>query len=340
GTDLEALKPGEKLLDLGDLLGHEYTHSWNGKYRRPATLYTPDFEKPMEGDLLWVYEGLTEYMGYVLPTRSGLWTAEDFRETIAYDAAMMATQGGRNWRPVVDTARAVQFTYGEPRGWRNARRGVDYYYEGDLVWLEVDTLIQKQTGGKKSLDDFLHIFHGGNSGPQVVPYTFNDVVVALNKVTPYDWATFLRHRIYEVKPDAPTGGIINGGYRLEYSSTPNIRIAGQEKWRGYRNYMYGIGIMVADNGTISDVQPDSLAWKGGLAPGMKILGRNNQPFSNDALAQVITAAVSSPLQISLQVDNAGVVGNYNFDYHGGLKYPHLVRVDSQPDYITPIGTTR
>ena len=340
GTALNALKGGEESLDLGDLLGHEYTHSWNGKYRRPASLYTPDFEKPMEGDLLWVYEGLTEYMGYVLPTRSGLWSQDVFRETIAYDAAMMATQGGRSWRPVVDTARAVQFTYGEPRGWRNARRGVDYYYEGDLVWLEVDTLIRKQTGGKKSLDDFLHEFHGGQSAPKVVPYTFNDVVIALNKVMAYDWATFLRQRIYDVKPDAPTGGITNGGWRLEYNATPNVRIAGQEKWHEYRNYMYGIGMMVANNGTISDVQPDSPAWKAGLAPGMKILGRNKQPFSNDALADVITAAAASQLQISLQVDNAGVVGNYNFDYHGGLRYPHLVRVEGQPDLITPIGTPR
>jgi len=340
GTVLDALRGGEKSLDLGDLLGHEYTHSWNGKYRRPLGLSTPDFEKPMEGELLWVYEGLTEYMGYVLPTRAGLWTAEEFRETIAYDAAMMATQGGRNWRPVVDTARAVQFTYGEPRGWRNWRRGVDYYYEGDLVWLEVDTTIQKQTGGKKSIDDFLHIFHGGSSGPKVVPYTFNDVVIALKKVVPYDWATFLRQRIYDVKPGPPTGGITTGGWRLEYNATPNVRIAGQEQWRGYRNYMYSIGIMVSNNGTIMDVQPDSPAFKAGLAPGMKILGRNNQPFSNDALAQVITGAVTSNLPISLQVDNAEVVGNYNFDYHGGLKYPHLVRVDASPDYITPIGTAR
>ncbi|MFL6374050.1 MAG: M61 family peptidase [Pyrinomonadaceae bacterium] len=340
GTRLDALKGGEPSLDLGDLLGHEYTHSWNGKYRRPAGLATPDFEKPQEGELLWVYEGLTEYMGYVLPTRAGLWTPEIFRETIASDAALMANQGGRNWRPVVDTARAVQFTYGEPRGWRNIRRGVDYYYEGDLVWLEVDTLIRKQTGGKKSLDDFLHDFHGGQTGPHVVPYTFNDVVAALNRVTPYDWATFLRQRIYEVKPDAPTGGITNGGWRLEYSSTPNIRLAGQEQIAGYRNYMYGMGMMVNNNGTIMDVQPDSPAFKAGLAPGMKVLGRSNQSFSNDALAQVITAAATSTLPISLQVDNAGVVGNYNMDYHGGLRYPHLVRVDGQPDLITPIGSAR
>ena len=340
GTGLNALKGGEPSLDLGDLLGHEYTHSWNGKYRRPAGLATPDFEKPQEGELLWVYEGLTEYMGYVLPTRAGLWTPEVFRETIAYDAAMMATQGGRNWRPVVDTARAVQFTYGEPRGWRNVRRGVDYYYEGDLVWLETDTLIRKHTAGKKSLDDFLHDFHGGQTGPTVKPYTFADVVAALNKVMPYDWATFLRQRIYDVKPDAPTGGIVNGGYRLEFNSTPNVRLAGQEQIARYRNYMYGLGMMVSNTGTILDIQPDSPAFKAGLAPGMKILGRNNQPFSNDALAQVITAAATSTSQISLQVDNAGVVGNYNLDYHGGLKYPHLVRTDGQPDYITPIGTAR
>lgn len=340
GTALNALKGGEESLDLADLLGHEYTHSWNGKYRRPAGLSTPDFEKPQEGELLWVYEGLTEYMGYVLPTRAGLWTPEVFRETIASDAAMMANQKGRDWRSVVDTARAVQFTYSSPRSWRSARRRVDYYYEGSLVWLEADTLIRKQTGGEKSLDDFLHAFHGGESGPQVVPYTFNDVVAALNKVMPYDWGTFLRQRIYDVKPDAPTGGITNGGWRLEYSSTPNIRMAGQEQWREYRDYMYSIGIMVANSGAITDVQPDSPAWKAGLAPGMKILGRNNQPFSNDALAQVMTAAATSPLPISLQVDNAGVVGNYNFDYHGGLRYPHLVRVDAQPDLITAIGTPR
>ena len=340
GVALNAFKGGEPSLDLADLLGHEYTHSWNGKFRRPAGLATPDFEKPQEGELLWVYEGLTEYMGYVLPTRSGLWTPEVFRETIAYDAAMQANQGGRNWRPVVDTARAVQFTYGEPRAWRSLRRGVDYYYEGDLVWLEADTLIRKNTGGKKSLDDFLHIFHGGQTEPQVVPYTFNDVVAALNKVMPYDWAAFLRQRIYDVKPDAPTGGIANGGYRLEYSSTPNLRMGGQEKIGENRNYLYGIGIMVENSGTIMDVRPGSAAYNAGLAPGMKILGRNNQPFSNDALAEVITAAATSNAHINLQASNAGVVGNYDIDYHDGLKYPHLVRVDGQTDYITMIGAAR
>ena len=340
GVGVNGLKPGEPLIDLGDLLGHEYTHSWNGKFRRPAGLATPDFEKPMEGELLWVYEGLTEYMGYVLPTRAGLWTPEIFRETIAQDAAMMAQQQGRNWRPVADTARAVQFTYPSPRGWRNERRGVDYYYEGGLVWLEADVLIRKGTNGKRSLDDFLHDFHGGNTGPLVKPYTFNDVVSSLNRVMPYDWATFLRQRIYDVKADAPTGGITNGGWRLEYSSQPNVRMAGSEQERGYRNFFYSLGIFVTNDGLITDVKPDSPAWAAGLAPGMKILGRNNQPYSNDALATVISAATASTSPISLQADNGGVIGNYNMDYHGGLRYPHLVRTEGQTDYVSQIAAPK
>jgi len=337
GVGLNGLKAGEPLNDLGDLLGHEYTHSWNGKFRRPAGLSTPDFEQPMVGELLWVYEGLTEYMGYVLPTRAGLWTPEVFRETIAQDAAMMAEQQGRNWRPVADTARMVQFTYSSPRGWRNTRRGVDYYYEGGLVWLEADVLIRKGTNGKKSLNDFLHDFHGGSTGPVVKPYTFSDVVAALNRVYPYDWATFLKQRIYDVRSEAPTGGITNGGWRLEYSSTPNIRMAGSEQERGYRNFFYSLGIYVSDNGTINDVRPNSPAWNAGLAPGMRILGRNDKPYSNDALAAVITGAATSTSPINLQVDNGGVVGNYNMDYHGGLRYPHLVRTEGQPDLISEIG---
>lgn len=313
GVGIDALSGGEPLIDFGDLLGHEFAHSWNGKFRRPAGLATPDFEKPMEGELLWVYEGLTEYMGYVLPTRAGLWTPEVFRETIAQDAASMTEQRGRDWRPVADTARAVQFTYSSPRGFRNARRGADYYYEGGLVWLEIDAMIRKGTSGKKSLDDFLHDFHGGVGGPVVKSYTFSDVVAGLNRVMPYDWATFLRQRVYDVKPDAPTGGITNGGWRLEYSATPNIRTAGSENERGYRNYYYSLGIYVANSGTISDVKPDSPAWRAGLAPGMKILGWNKKPFSNDELASLIAAAATGTQPIRVQADNGGVVGNYTMD---------------------------
>ncbi|HEV7701806.1 MAG TPA: hypothetical protein VGO43_16360 [Pyrinomonadaceae bacterium] len=336
GVGLNAFLGGEALIALGDLLGHEMAHSWNGKYRRPAGLATPDFEKPQEGELLWVYEGLTEYMGYVLPARAGLWTPEEFRETLASDSAMMAQQRGRNWRPVVDTARAVQFTYPSPRGWRNTRRGVDYYYEGGLVWLEADVMIRKGTNGRRSLDDFLHDFHGGISGPVVKPYTFSDIVASLNRVMPYDWAAFLRERIYQVRPDAPTGGVTNGGWRLEYSTAPNVRLAGSEKEKGFRNYYYSLGMYVADSGAISDVQADSPAARAGLAPGMHILGRGGKPFSNDDLASAITAAASNPLPISLQVDNGGVVGNYSMDYHGGLRNPHLVRADGQPDIISEI----
>src|SRR5580765_6072660 len=192
GVGEKALSDQGQLIDLGDLLGHEYTHSWNGKYRRPADLTTPDFEQPMHGDLLWVYEGLTEYLGKVLPARSGLWTPENFRESIAAVAAEMDNQTGRNWRPLVDTATAVQFTYSSPRAWMNSRRRVDYYFEGLLLWMEADVIIRRQSQGKLSLDDFCHKFHGGqDTGPMVRTYTFDEIVNTLNEVVPYDWRGFL-----------------------------------------------------------------------------------------------------------------------------------------------------
>lgn len=341
GVALNAFKGGEPLYDLGDLLGHEYAHSWNGKYRRPAGLATPDFEKPQSGELLWVYEGLTQYLGYVLPTRSGLWSQEVFRETIADTAAQMVEQSGRNWRPLVDTARAVQFTYPSPRVWMNQRRRVDYYFEGSLIWLEADVLIRTKTNGKKSLDDFFHVFHGGaNTGPMVKPYTFNDVVAALNTVMPYDWAGFLRTRVYEIRSQAPLNGITMGGWKLEYSATPNIRTGGSETVHNTRNYFGSIGISVDEYGTITDLRADSPAAKAGLAPNMRILAKDDKPMSLDDISAAITAAVGKTEPIVFTVDRAGEKETYSIDYHGGLKYAHLVRDNSVTDVISEIGKPR
>ena len=337
GVGLNALSESEELLDLGDLLGHEYTHSWNGKYRRPASLTTPDFEQPMQGELLWVYEGLTEYLGNVLPARSGLWTPEDFRETTATVAAMMENQSGRKWRPLVDTARAVQYTYPSPGAWMNARRRVDYYYEGQLIWMEADVLIRQKTGGKKSLDDFLHEFHGGQStGPMVKTYLFGDVVTALTKVLPYDWAGFLRQRVYAVQKNAPLGGITNGGWKLVYNDTPNVRTAGNEKLRKFKNFMYSIGISVSAEGTIIDVNPDLEAAKAGLAPGMTIVRDDGKEFSLDDLAKAVTNSktITSPIKITAQ--NGIDKQSYTINYHGGDRNPHLVRDESKKDILSEV----
>lgn len=335
GVAEKSLSDPYLLLELGDLLGHEYAHSWNGKYRRPAGLATGDFETPMRGDLLWVYEGLTQYLGHVLPTRSQLWTPEIYREVLAADAANLDNQTGRRWRPLVDTARAVQFTYGSPRLWRNMRRGVDYYDEGALVWLETDVLIRQKSGGKLSLDSFLQRFHGGqNTGPKVVPYDLDEIVKTLNEVLPFDWRAFFNERIYTVLPRAPLGGITNGGWKLIYTETPNSYIQGGEANYSFINASYSIGLRIDSDGTIEDVNPDLPGAKAGLAPGMKITNVNGDDFSLVEMHKAIAATKNSST-LELLVENGGADSEiYRLNYNGGEKYPHLVRDLTTPDLLS------
>jgi predicted metalloprotease with PDZ domain len=340
GTDEKALSDQYQMLDLGDLLSHEYTHSWNGKYRRPASLTTPDFEAPMHGDLLWVYEGLTQYLGHVFPTRSGLWTPEMFRESIADTYASMDTQTGRRWRPLVDTATSVQITYSSPRAWMNQRRRVDYYDEGSLIWLDADVLIRQKSNGKLSLDDFFHKFHGGQSGvPRVVTYDFDEVVRTLNQVLPYDWRTFLIDRVYNINKNAPIGGITNGGWRLVFNDTPNLQ--DQVNFRGGgANLMYSIGIIVNNAGQVRDINPDLAAAKAGLAPGMTIKKVNGEDFSVENIRKAIAATKNGPAALTLVAENGSESATYNISYTGGEKFPHLVRDESKPDYLSAIGKPR
>jgi len=337
GVGEKALSDQYGLLDLADLLGHEYAHSWNGKYRRPAGLATPDFEQPMRGELLWVYEGLTEYLGKILPARSGLWTPEMFRESVAANAADMDNQQGRHWRPLVDTARAVQFTYSGGRAWRNARRGADYYSEGMLIWLEADILIRQKSGGKLSLDDFCRKFHGGqNSAPAVKPYGLNEIIATLDQVAPYDWRRFFNERVYAVNRHAPMGGITNGGWKLVFDEKPNMQIEMGEKLHGFTSLFYSIGILLVKDGEIRDVQPELPAAKAGLAPGMTIKTVGGQAFSADVMRQAIADAKNNPAPIVLTVDNGGFTQTYSLNYHGGMLYPHLVREAGKTDLLSDV----
>ncbi|HEV7642325.1 MAG TPA: hypothetical protein VGO50_00160 [Pyrinomonadaceae bacterium] len=337
GVGVNSFSDASALLDLGDLLGHEYVHSWNGKYRRPARLATPDFEKPMHGDLLWVYEGLTEYLGKVLPARSKLWTPENFREAMADLAGDMDHQTGRRWRPLVDTARAVQFTYDGSRQWRNARRGADYYDEGALIWMEADVLIRQKSGGKLSLDDFCHKFHGGtDTGPMVKPYELDEIAATLNEVVPYDWKGFFNERVYTVIERAPTGGITNGGWKLEYNETPNAINEMSEKANSYTSLFYTIGVTLGSEGEVRDVAPGSPADKAGLAPGMTIKKVADNDYSDEAIRNAITAAKRDSGAMNLTVESNGEEREYKVNYHGGLLYPHLVRDASKPDLLSDI----
>src|SRR5690349_1339600 len=341
GVGENAFSDELELLDFGDLLGHEYAHSWNGKYRRPAGLATPDFEQPMKGELLWVYEGLTQYLGRVLPTRSGLWTAEDFRETMAAVAAKMEDQSGREWRPLVDTAVAAQLTYPSPRTWMNYRRKVDYYDEGSLIWLEADVLIRTRSNGKLSLDDFCRRFHGGSDTPPAVkPYTFDDVVNTLNEVMPYDWRSFLNERIYAVAPHAPIGGITNGGWKIVYTDKPNTQIRIADHTRKSIDLSFSLGALLQEDGTVMDINPNLAAFKAGLAPGMKIIAVNGRTWSSDVLHEAIAAAKKATAPIELVVENGSFTETYRVDYHGGERYPHLERDNTKPDVLDDVIKSR
>lgn len=341
GAGEQALSEELELLDFDELIGHEYAHSWNGKYRRPAGLATPDFEQPMRGDLLWVYEGLTQYLGKVLSARSGLWTPEDYREAMAAVAAEMENQSGREWRPLVDTAIAVQWTYPSARAWMNYRRRVDYYDEGSLIWLDADVLIRTRSNGKLSLDDFCRRFHGGqNTAPVVKPYTFDEVVNTLNEVTPYDWRSFLNARVNAVALHAPLGGITNGGWKLVYTDKPNTEIRIGDHARKSVDVAYSLGMMLKEDGSVMDVNPNFPAFKAGLAPGMKIVSINGRGWSTDVLHAAIAASKTSTAPLELVVENGSFTETYKVNYHGGERYPHLERESTKPDTLGEVIKSR
>jgi predicted metalloprotease with PDZ domain len=326
-----------------DLLSHEFTHSWNGKYRRPVGLYQPDFATMQQGALLWVYEGMTHYLGNVLAARSGLKSQAQYRDMLAMSAANLDYKPGRDWRPTVDTAVAASILRGGNPAWSNWRRGQDYYQEGELVWLDADTLIRSKTNNKKSLDDFQRIFlaKGGNTGPLIVTYTFDELVQDMNQVMPYDWATFFHDRVDKVQPRADLAGIEQGGYKLVYKDKPNASermMVGVSARRGGGgpDCWYSIGLRVGGDGAISDVRWNGPADKAHLAPGQKILAVNGQIFSSDALKKAIRDAKGSTQAIQLIVQADTAVSNAEIDYHDGERYPALERVEGTPAYLDDI----
>ncbi len=320
-----------------DLLPHEFTHSWNGKYRRPKGLATSNYQDPMKGDLLWVYEGLTDYLGNILAARVGLRSPEQFRENAAYTAAMLDHRSGRTWRPLQDTATSVQLVFGAQAEWVNWRRSADYYPEGFLLWLEVDTLIRKQTSNQKSLNDFCKLFFGGESGPpKVVTYQFDDVAAALNQITPYNWAGLLRERLDSKSKRAPLSGFENGGWKLIYNSEPNATMKAAEKSGDNLDLSFSLGMIVGKDGALRDVIPGYPAYAAGLGPGMKLYGVNGRKWSKDVLRQALRASMNSKSPLSLLAENADYYDTYQVDYHGGEQYPHLQRDNTQTDLLEQI----
>jgi predicted metalloprotease with PDZ domain len=333
-TDEKSLLKEELRRGLAGLLSHEYAHSWNGKYRRPADLMSPDLHTPMQGGLLWVYEGLTQYAATVLPPRSSLWTPEYTRERIAQIAASLDYQPGRTWRPLADTAVAAQTLGGLPSEWGSWRRGADYYDESVLIWLEADAILRQKSNGKASMDDFCHRFHGGLGGPEVKTYTFEDVVATLNAVAPYDWKGFLTARLEATDPHAPLGGLSASGWKLVYTEVPNEAIKDREERGKSTDWSYSLGLQVKEeDGVIRDVIPGTPAYKAGIGPGMKLLAVNGRAWKKEWVDAALRAAKAGKAPIELLVENSDYYKTYSLDYHDGPRYPHLERDPAHPDLL-------
>ena len=319
------------------LLPHEYVHSWNGKYRRPADLATPDYEQPMQDDLLWVYEGLTNYLGFVLTARSGLLTNDQDRDDLALTAAHLDHLPGRTWRNLQDTADAAPQLYFTPQAWSSWRRGTDFYDEDTLNWLWVDVIIRQQSKGAKSIDDFCHLFHGAPStGPALKTYTFDDVVNALNQVVAYDWRSFWTERLTNHGPGAPLGGVEGSGWKLTYDETPSEMLSNAAGMYHVVPAGAALGLDLREDGGITDTTEGEIAAKAGIGPGMKVVAVNGRRFSPEILRDAVKSAKGASAPIELLVENADYYKTYKLDYHGGEMYPHLVRDASKPDLLSDI----
>ena len=329
-----------RTLTMGDLLPHEYAHSWNGKYRRPADLYPVDYQQPERTDLLWVYESLTDYLGVVLATRSGFRSEADSRECWAAIAAKVDHETGRTWRNMQDTADSVPLTMNElffaPPGWSSWLRMLDYYDEGALLWLEANEIIVEQTHGQRSLDDFLHRFYAGENGTaNVSTYTEDDVFRALDAVAPYDWRGFFRERLTSHAPHAPLGGLERSGWTLVYTAEPNTFIAAARP-NGLGSTMNSIGLLAGNDGTVADVVRGGPCDAAGMVPGMKIVTVNGQPWSPAGLLAAISMTAHTPAAIRFETMFAGVSQEFSITYAGGPRYPHLQRIAGRADDLTKL----
>ncbi len=335
------LEPPLTLVGMG-LLPHELVHSWNGKHRRPSGLATRDFHTPMVGDLLWVYEGLTSYLGDVLTARAGLVTPEQARDGLALQAASLAHTKGREWRPLVDTARDAQHTYAARFEGASWRRGTDFYEEGVMLWLEVDALIRATTGGAKSLDDFCAAFFGGSaSGPEVKPYTRAELVAALNAVAPSDWEAFFSARVDALRPGAPLEGIEAAGWKLVYTEEPNAIAeaiaAGEDAGNDLR---FSLGLYLTREGKVADVVPGLPAAAAGVGVGAQLAAVNGRTYTPTVLADALAAAKTGGGTIELLVRTDDFFSTRAVEYRGGARHPHLVRDEARPDLLTTILTPR
>jgi predicted metalloprotease with PDZ domain len=323
------------------LLSHEYVHSWNGKHRRPATMIVSDFQKPERTRMLWVYEGLTQYLGLVLAARSGLWTPEISRDNIARIAEWSKNQKGRDWRSLEDTAVTAQHLYSSRKDGESRRRGVDFYDEGALIWLDADTLIRDKSKNTKSLDDFCRAFFGGRNGPpEVKPYEFEDIVKTLNDVVEHDWKGFFEKRVLQVAPTPPLNGIERGGWKVSYGATRSEQLEAMETDTKTIDLTASLGLLIKEDGSVVDVIPLKPADQARVAPGMKLLGVNGRRWTAEMLRNAVANTKDGKGKLELLFENADYFDTFKIPYAEGEKFPKLEQRTEMRDMLTEIMRAR
>jgi predicted metalloprotease with PDZ domain len=322
---------------LAELLAHEYVHSWNGKYRRPAGLLSPDYDQPMDGSLLWVYEGLTQYWGTVLPVRAGLMKPEHYRDMLAADAGSYQIQPGNRWRPLADTAVAAQALYDSPRSWSSSRRDTDFYEASELLWLNVDSQLRNLSGGHASLDDFMRRFYAGKGGaPALKPYVESDIYTTLAAIAPGDWHTLIRRHLDTLGPDALLAGLASSGWKVEYSPEKNSYLEERQKLFKSVDRRWSIGLRITEKNMIADSIEDRAAARAGAGPGMKVIAVNGRAFAAEVLDAAIAAAHQDRKPIDLLVETGDFYRTLSVAYFDGARYPHLTRIANTPDYLSEV----
>jgi len=307
-----------------NLLPHEYTHSWNGKFRRGADTIAPDYSTPLRDSLLWVYEGQTQFWGYVLGARSGLFTKQETLDSLANIAATLDNRPARTWRSLDDTTNDPIIAARAPKGWLSQQRSEDYYNEGMLVWLEVDSIIRAESGGARGLDDFAKAFFGVNDGDWgELPYDFNTIVTTLNTVAPYDWDGLLRQRLTEKAAGAPLNGFTASGYRLIYTDTPTPAFADNMRSGKNNNLSFSGGLVIGKDNKVEQVIWDSAAFAAKITVGDEIVAVNDKPYSDDMLKAEITSAKGGNAPIRLLIKTGDRLRSVDLLWNQGLRYPRF-----------------
>jgi predicted metalloprotease with PDZ domain len=342
------LKEEDERKLVAGLLGHEYVHSWNGKFRRPQGLLSPDYQKPMDGSLLWVYEGMTEFWGDVLPVRAGLVKPEDYRDLIAVSAGRFAISTGPLWRPLADTAVEAQVLYDSPRAWSSARRSVDFYEASVFLWLDVDSELRTHSGGKATLDDFTHRFYSGSDGkpgrpvgqPEVRPYAESDLYTALSAIAPADWRAIIHKHLDVPNTDAMLEALKRSGWKLSYSPQKNVYVELAQKVRKVTDREWSIGLRLDEKGLITDVIEGRAAALAGVGPEMTLVAVNGKKYTPDILDAALAEAQSSHKPIDLLVENDDYYQTVSVPYFDGPRFPHLERVEGSPDTLSEVLKSR